>query len=602
MNWRTPAGEATAMPFATADEIVTAAIAAAEVAFDPHPDAHDAAVRRATALLRCLRDTSDAGPPLARALRRWRLDDTATRLALLLVAAELSPRVLARAAIDTARPGVTVEAAARSFGVDARGMAAIVRALAPGQPLADLALVMLRGADLPLPRRVLAIAPRVLDIALGAATLDLTTGAHLVAPTAAGATPGDHHAARVRAVGRGAIGLVRGGRAGLPVLARLAEDDGRALLAVELSLLADEPRMRAIARDAVFLDAAVAIAVDVAPRELARAARAVDRLAVHAPVFVVASAGEPAPPFASGAIELELPEPEPAHVRAAVAASFAGVLGAAEVDEVAATAARDLGAIGRAAAAVRAGELPLSRVDAVRRAIAEQLVPLDGGLPRLPTELPPLADALAASIDDVVDRWRAGAVRLRVLITGRAGSGKTTAAAHLAARLGDPAFVVDVPRALRGPDHDPQLAAVVAAVAVGGAILVVENAELIGRRPGRAAGEPTLPLPWLSRCAGLVVITTSDSPSGTETPVKREIDLVIAVPPAGEPERAAMWAWHARRRGWKLDAPVLAALAKAALGPAQIEWVVSYARLDQLLAEVERRSVLVGGRTGAEIY
>jgi len=594
MTWRTPAGDAKAMPFATPDEILTAAIAAAEVAFDPHE--HDAAARRATGLLRCLRDTSDAGPPLARALRRWHLDEAAARLVLLLVAAELSPRVLAHATIDTARPGVTVEVAARAFGADAHGMAAIMRVLAPGQPLAELGLVTLRGAELPLPRRVLAIAPRVLDIALGAATLDLTTGAQRVEPTAAGATPGEQVAARVRAVGRDAIGLVRGGRAGLPVLARFAEEEGRALLAVELSLLADEPRQRAIARDAVFLDAAIAITVDLPPRELARAARVLDRLAAHAPVFVVASAGEPAPPFARGAIELELPAPAPPHVRAAVAAAFAGVLSAVEVTEVATTAARDLGAIGRAAAAVRAGELPLARVDAVRRAVAEQLVPLDGGLPRLPTELPPLADALSASIDDIVRRWRAGAGRLRVLITGRTGSGKTTAAAHLAARLGDPGFVVDVPRALRGPDHDPQLAAVVAAVTVGGAILVVENAELIGRRPGRPAAEPTLPIPWLSRSAGLVVITTSDNPQGADTLVKRELDLLIAVPPAGEAERAAMWAWHARRRGWELDAPVLEALAKAPLGPAQIERVVSHARPDQLLVEVERRAVLVGVR------
>jgi hypothetical protein len=609
MVWRTPAGEAIAVPFATPDEIIAAAVAAAMAAFDLQ--AGDDAARRVTALARCLQGTPDAGPPLARALRRWRLDDSAARLVLLLVASELSPGVLALArghASDAARPGVTVEAAARLFGGDARGVAAIARALAPGQPLANLALVALRGADLPLPWRSLAVAPRVIDIALGASDLDLTTGASAVVATSAGAAPAGAAAERVRGVlgaaGRAAIGLVRGGRDALPALARLVEDAGRALLAVELSLLADEPRMRAIARDAAFLGAGVAAVVDVAPHELARAARAVDRLAAHAPVFVLGGAGEPAPPFAAGTIEIEIPAPTTPQLHAAVATAFAGVLDATELDEVAATVPHDLGAIGRAAAAVRALEVPPSRVTAVRRAVAEQLALLDGGLARLPTDLPPLPAALDASIEDVVRRWRAASPprRLRVLIAGRLGIGKTTAAAHLAVRLDAPAFAVDVPRVLRGPDRDPPLAAAIAAAEAGCAILVIENVDLLGaRRPGRSSGEPSFPVPWLTQRGGLVAITTSDAMSSIEPQIKRDLDAVISVAFPGEPERAAMWAWHARRRAWQLDAAMLAALAKIPLGPAQIERVASYARPEQLVAAAEQRAMLIVGRIGAEV-
>jgi hypothetical protein len=429
-----------------------------------------------------------------------------------------------------------------------------------------------------------------------------------VVATGTGAAPAEAAAERVRGVlgatGGAAIGVVRGGRGALPALARLVEDDGRALLAVDLSLLAEDSRMRAIARDAGFLAAAVAVMVDVAPHELARAARAVDRLAGHAPVFVIGGSGEPAPPFAAGAIEIELPAPTAPQLRTAVAAAFAGVLDAGEIDEVAQAAPRELGAIGRAAAALRALELPVSRVAAVRRAIAEQIAPLDGGLARLPTDLPPLPAALDASIDEVVRRWRAGSPprRLRVLISGRLGVGKTTAAAHLAMRLEAPAFAVDVPRLLRGPDRDPQLATAIAVAAAGGAILVVENIDLIGaRRPGRSSGEPNFPVAWLTHCNGLVAITTSDAVSSVETQVKRELDAVISVAFPGEPERAAMWTWHARRRGWQLDAATLAALAKVPLGPAQIERVAAYARPEQLVAAAEQRAMLIAGRIGAEV-
>jgi len=593
------------------------------------------AERRDRSLLRRIEATPDHGPPLARAVRRWRLGPAAVRILAAMVATELSPRLARLAAFlggDASRPGVIVEAIGALLGAAGEpaggpaglaeaevGIQAAARELGPGAPLHDLALVLLRPPDAPLLRRQLWLAPRVIDLALGRAALDAAAGAALVAPPAPGSAPSADTAAgaalreAIEAVRRRpaspVVGVVRSGRAGaLAAIARVLDDRGGRLLVTELSALAEDARLGAIAREAALLDAAVALRVDVLARDAARAARAVDRLAALAPVFLVGAVDpEPALPLAVGAVAIDVPPPGRAELAAAIGGAFAGLLTAGEVERAASHAPLDPGAPRRAAAAIAARPYPADRAAAVIRALAEQLAPPEGaGLRALPAAPPP-PPALAAAIDAAARQWAAGAPprRLRIIIDGRPGTGKTATAAAIAARLGLPAFAIDPPRPGRGPEQDPALAAAIAAVAANAAALVVENVDLLGARRARATAEPAFAIGWLGRVDGLVILTTRDPLSNLEPQLRRELDLAITVPFPDAAERLRLWQAVLARRGARPEPAELEALARDfPFTAAQIERVAALAAGTgpALRQEAERRSVLIANqRSGAEV-
>jgi hypothetical protein len=663
---RTPTGTATLIGFGGADELVAALIAAAgarlEAAIaerlwrreisdrgdaaatlfldgariaallhgpgEPAPpelaQLRAAAERRDRALLRRLAATPDHGPPLSRAVRRWRLADDAIRLLAAALAAELSPRLARLAAFlggDVTRPGFVVEGAAALLGAGEAGVAAAARQLAPGAPLHDLALVLLRAPDAPLLRRPLWIAPRLVELALGRAALDEAAGAALVAPpppgsvAPAGAPDAEAARAAVLAVLRRpaapVVGALPGGRPGaLAALARVLDDAGAPLLVTELSVLAEEVRLGAIA-----------IRVDVIARDAARAARAADRLAALAPVFLIGSGDhEPALPLAAGAIAIELPPPGRAELAAAIGGAFAGLLTAGEAERVAARAPIDLGAVPRAAAAIAAQPFPADRVAAVLRALADQLAPpADHAIRALP-EPPPPPPALAAAVEAAARLWTAGPPprRLRIIVDGRPGTGKTALAAAIAARLGLPAFAIDPPRPGRGPETDPVLAGLAAAAAANGAALVIENADLLGARRARPATDAPFALGWLGRLDGLVIVTTRDPLSNLERALRREFDLAITVPAPDAAERLRLWRAALGGRGShdrgdpqggrgshdRIEPAELEALARDfAFAADEIERVVALAPADAagLRREAERRASLAGGPRAGEV-
>ncbi|HWO20612.1 MAG TPA: AAA family ATPase [Kofleriaceae bacterium] len=591
------------------------------------------AERRDHALLRQLEATPDHGPPLARAVRRWRLSPEAIRVVAAMLGTELSPRLARLAAFlggDASRPGVSVEAIGALLGAEARpaagdtageaGVVAAMRELSPGAPLHELSLVLLRLPDAPLLRRQLWLAPRVVELALGRAALDEAAGAAAIAPpppgsvasadTPTGLALREAIEAVRRRPARPVVGVIRAGRAGaIAALARVLDDQGARLLAAELSSLADDARLGALAREAALQDAAIAVRVDVTARDAARAARAVDRLAALAPVFLVGAAEpEPVLPLAVGALAIDIPPPGPAELAAAVGGAFTDLLTAGEIEQVAAQAPLDPGAAPRAAAAIAARPYPADRPAAVIRALAEQHAPPAGPAARaLPIAPPPPAPQLAAAIDTAARRWAQSAPprRLRILIDGRPGTGKTTTAAAIAARLGLPAFAIDPPRAARGGEPDPALASVLAAVAANAAALVVENVDLLGARRARATPEPAFQLGWLARLDGLLILTTRDPITTIELGLRRELDLAITVPFPDVAERLRLWQGMLARRGARVEPAELEALARDfPFTAAQIERVAALAGEGgpALRQEAERRSVLITNqRSGVEV-
>lgn len=594
-NWRTPSDGAVLVPFASADEVLAAAIVAATELFDPV--SRDQGQRRLAALVRRIAEVGEPLPAFVRALRRWRLANDELRLLLVLVAAELSPQVLARAiayAGDPIRPGVTVEAAAAACG----DVAAVVRLLAPRGALAELSLLALRSPELPLLRRTLAPAARLVDLALGASGFDSTTGAWLVEPAASPSEPASD-AARAVLRQRGTIGLVRGGRSALRALAGQLASEGQMLIACELSRLAEESRVGAVLRDALAACAALVLVVDLGGRDLARSARVLDRCASRVPLFVLGGNGEPFPPVTAPMIEIDLTRVTASEIERCVREKLGGLLGESEIKRVAELAPRDLDAVARAATVIAIRDLPLDRAGASARAIAEQLTLLDGGpLRRLPAEMPPLGESLAVGVRAVTERWAVAESprRLRVVISGRAGAGKTTLAAAIAASVHLPAFLVEPRQLARGPD-EPTIAPVLSIVARGGAVLVVENIELVPR----PSSDTPFPIGWLARAPGLVCLTTFDSVTALDNVSRREYDIAISIPAPTESDRAAMWEWAASRRGFFLNPEQIGALAREfPMLPAQIERVISLATPDGLRGEAEHRKAITEGRTGRE--
>ena len=584
-------------------------------------DLRGKAERRERALVRRLAATPDHGPPLARAVRRWRLTDDAIRILAAMTSTELAPRLARLAAFlggDASRPGVVVEAIGALLGPEEAGVAAAGRELAPGAPLHDLALVLLRTPDAPLLRRPLWLAPRLVELALGRAALDEAAGAVVVAPPPRGSVaPADDPAgaaarAAIEAVRRRpaapVVGVVRAGRAGaLAAIARVLDDAGGRLLATELSSLAEDARLGAIAREAALLDAAIAVRIDVVARDAARAARAVDRLAGLAPVFLVGTGDlDPVLPVAAGAIPIDLPPPGRAELTAAIGGAFAGLLTAGEVELVAAHAPLDLGAVPRAAAAIAARPFPADRAAAVLRALADQHAAPEGHTVRALPAAPPPPPALAAAIETAARLWTAGPPprRLRIIVDGRPGTGKTAAAAAVAARLGLPAFAIDPPRPGRGPEQDPALASVVSAVAANAAVLVVENVDLLGARRARAIADAPFALGWLGRIDGLVIVTTRDPLSNLERTLRREFDLAISVPAPDAAERLRLWRAVLARGGLPIAAAELEALARDfAFTAEEIERVAALAPGDAagIRLEAERRAALVSGPRAGEL-
>lgn len=584
-------------------------------------DLREKAERRDRSLLRRIEATPDHGPPLARAVRRWRLPDDAIRILVAAVSTELAPRLARLAAFlggDASRPGIMVEAIGALLGPEEAGVAAAARQLAPGAPLHDLALVLLRAPDAPFLRRPLWIAPRLVELALGRAGLDEAAGAAVVAPPPRGSVApigdpaGDAPRAAIEAVLRRpaapVLGVVRAGRAGaLAAIARVLDDAGGRLLVTELSSLAEDARLGAIAREAALLGAAIAVRIDVVARDAARAARAVDRLAALAPVFLVGAGDlDPVLPIAAGAIPIDLPPPGRPELTAAIGGAFAGLLTAGEVERVAAHAPLELGAVSRAAAAIAARPFPADRAAAVIRALADQHAAPEGHTVRALPAAPPPPPALAAVIETCARLWTAGAPprRLRIIVDGRPGTGKTAAAAAIAARVGLPAFGIDPPRPGRGPEQDPALASMVAAVTANSAALVVENVDLLGARRARATADSPFALGWLGRVDGLVIVTTRDPISNLERALRREFDLAISVPAPDAAERLRLWRAAIARRRAAIGADELEALARDFPFTAEeIERVAALAPGDAagLRQEAERRAALVSGPRAGEV-
>src|SRR5439155_8266148 len=114
--------------------------------------------------------------PLADAFEVWGLDEREQLLLAAGFGAELSPRLsrlLAYLGGDATRPGLSVEAAAEVAAPGGGGAFALVELLDREGSLLRLALVSLGGgAEQPLLRRTVQLAPRLLPLARGRVALD----------------------------------------------------------------------------------------------------------------------------------------------------------------------------------------------------------------------------------------------------------------------------------------------------------------------------------------------------------------------------------------------------------------------------------------------
>lgn len=256
--------------------------------------------RRHAVFARRLEASLQAAPPpaLALAFARWGLAPAEQLLLGCAVGVELSPliaRLVARAGGDAVH-GMTVEAAAFALGGGAQGVLRIEASLAPGRPLYDLGLLVMREPDTrPLLRRSLALAPRVLDLARGALGLDARARGMRLAGADAPRAPDalvdtlppadlDHLRDAVRRPGPPFLLLRARADAGAwQVVAHVARLEGRPLLRVQPDALAGADDARAVVREAVLHDAVAGLEVAAAP------------VSVSAPASVPASISEDDP-------------------------------------------------------------------------------------------------------------------------------------------------------------------------------------------------------------------------------------------------------------------------------------------------------------------
>ncbi|HSK05324.1 MAG TPA: hypothetical protein VK932_28945, partial [Kofleriaceae bacterium] len=277
---------------------------------------------------------------------------------------------------------------------------------------------------------------------------------------------------------RRAVGAIAAHHDGPGVLAALLAEAGRPLLALPAAALADRHALGAVAREALLLGAVLAVELDDAGA-LAAGAR-IDEIAAAVPTVLVYTAASRTPRVTTPIAPIALPPATPDDLQACLRDRL-GVAAPGVIPD------HPL-ALGRA---LRQLDLDPDRVV---EAVATQAMPV------------PPRDALlrgddvrpdaTAIIDAVVRAWAAAPLprRLRVLLTGPKGSGRTRICAAIGRRLGLPAVTAELFR--------PGPADLGAAIEAGAAIAMI-------RDPNGEELKLLATNMWWTRIRGFWVVTTS---------------------------------------------------------------------------------------------
>jgi hypothetical protein len=427
--------------------------------------------------------------PLCGAFARWALDDDDRRILLVLLAAALSPRasrLLAVLSGDPSTPAITVDACAAILEPGEAGVARAAARLGGGAPLVRLGLAQLARPEAPLARRPIAMAGRLVELALGTRELDPGCGAVRVAPSLL--VPRELDAVRrtVRALcdqrERRVVGAIAAQHDGPGELAALLAELGRPLLAVPAAGLVDRHALAAIAREALLLDAVLAVELDDAGA-LAVGAR-IDELAAAVPTVMVYTHASRTPRVTAPIAAIALPPVTTADLQACLRDRLGVAVPGVIPDHPL--------ALGRALQ--RLDLDPDLDPDRMVEAVAAQVMPVPPG-----DVLVHGADVRADAtpiIDAVVQAWTAAPPprRLRVLLTGPRGAGKAEICAAIGRRLGIAAAMVEPFRAAP--------ADLGAAVEAGAAIAVIRN-------PNEEELKVLATNMWWNRIRGLWVVVTS---------------------------------------------------------------------------------------------
>jgi len=489
---------------------------------------------------------------LARAFARWALGDDDRRVLLALVAAALSARVSRLLAVlggDPAGAVVAVEAVAALLAPGDAGVRRLVERMTHG-PLEVFALAQAGRPELPFARRPLAPAPRLVDLAFDRLGLDPSCGA--VAIDGSYRVIDEPVRAAVRAVLHHGLHPVVGALAvehdAIGALAAAAGEDGRSVLLAPVAAVLDPLRRAVLVREAVLLDAAVAIELE--PQGGVSAGAALERLAARVPTFLLYTRDAVPPRLTMASVTIPIGAPLAEHIDVAVTRSF----GPGHAQLSAAHVPHHPLAIARAAQALAARGAGASHPDAIVPAIVEQLLPVApaGALALGGDGIPYRADEL---IERVVQRWQAldAPRRLAVLIGGARGLGKARLPAALAARLKLKAFQID--------RSNPIPAGLVEAIDAGAAVALLRDLseeEIRGLRSNL----------WWARSHGLLVVTTTKRLEPSDT---SDFDLQLRLEPPTARERAVLWAAALATRGAAIDAAALHDLSRFPLSEHRIQ-------------------------------
>jgi hypothetical protein len=591
--WRTPSGQAPVAPFRSAQELVDAVIdhvvRAIEVAIarrvrageisdrgdaastyfldparirtlvhgpaEPAPELDRAAldvVRRDQGLLAQLAASPYA---LGRAFARWELADDDRRIVLVLVAAGLSSRVSRLLAVlggDPAAPAVVVEAVAALLAPGDAGVRRLADRVGQG-PLEALALVQIGRPEVPLARRPIAPAPRLLELAFDRLALDPTCGLVAIDGSYRAVAPPVREAVRA-VLHRGqhaVVGSLAIEHDGIGALAAAIGEAERVLLLAPLAGVLDPARRAVAVREALLVEGALAIELDAPGGVIAGAA--IERIAPRVATFLVYAQAVAPPRLTIASITIPPDVPRAAQIEAAVAHGF----GASHDPQAAPLVPYHPLAIARAAHALAARGANAAHPGAIVPAIVDQLLPVAPvGALRLWSEQPPYrSDEM---IDRVVQRWRRldGPRRLAVLVGGVRGIGKARFAAAIANRLTIQAFQLD--RSALIP------AQLIEAIDAGAAVAVLRDLteeEIRGLRSNS----------WWGRAHGLLVVTTTKRLEPSDT---SEFDLQFRLEPPTARERAVLWASALATRNTTIEPAALHDLARFPLSEHRIATLV----------------------------
>jgi hypothetical protein len=261
---------------------------------------------------------------LARGFERWQLTDDDRRIVLVLVAAALSARVSRLLAVlggDPSAPAVVVEAVAALLAPGDAGVRRLVDRLARG-PLDELALVHVGRPEIPFARRPLAPAPRLLELAFDRCALDPGCGAVLIG--GGGRAVDEPVRAAVRAVlHRGVhprVGAVAADRDAIDALAAAVAEVERPLVLAPLAAVTDPARRAVVVREAVLIDAA--IAVELEPQGGVLEGAAIEQLAARVPTFLIYGHVGSAPRLTIASLTIPTRAPSRGQIAQAVAHGF----------------------------------------------------------------------------------------------------------------------------------------------------------------------------------------------------------------------------------------------------------------------------------------